>query len=258
MPDSINEENDNLCSICLAEIDASKAMTATTPCGHTLHFSCALLLANKAAKANNSFINEGTSSSSTMNHCCCPTCRSPLPELSGPARLVAPLIDSNHFQTSTIKNSHNNLFMSVVESVVVQSTSPEQWGRVPAYAVVVNQNENISMGSASGEGASRGERNNILQGVFFIRHEESGRYLSAAENSTVRSPLNLVNEHRAGEDALWKMEGGLIIHELSGLCVEIGAGDTREGIDLWLWYVDHDPWQVWIDGDESRSLESLD
>ena len=67
-----------------------------------------------------------------------------------------------------------------------------------------------------------------------------------------------MDEHRAGEDALWKMEGGLIIHELSGLCVEIGAGDTREGIDLWLWYVDHDPWQVWIDGDEFRSLASLD
>jgi len=136
--------------------------------------------------------------------------------------------------------------MSVVKSVAVQTSTPEQWGRIPAYSVVANQNEISSLGTASVEGASRDERNNILQGVFFIRHGESGRFLSAAENSTVRSPLNLVHEHRGGEDALWKMEGGLIIHEISWLCVEIGAGDIRVGIDLWLWYVDHDPWQLWL------------
>lgn len=207
MEEEIKAEHDQseeiVCAICLSAVDSTKTMTATTPCNHTIHFSCAVQLAQK----------------STLE---CPTCRRSMPDLCLP-RSVVPNLNADGVREVFLTNQYHNLTMLHYDNQLIQVRCNEStqlscsWRQIP-----------------------------WTSSTFFLQDTTTRKFLSANPSSSYQSPLRFVEETVADENSLWRLEAdGHLVNDSTQLCIEPGGGDDTVGRGLWLWSLDHDPWQLW-------------
>ena len=136
--------------------------------------------------------------------------------------------------------------------MIIQSSQPDVWSRIPTST------EDVAQGN-----------------VFLLRHEPSQKYLQACRNSECGSTVTLVGENDiGGGDVLWRIfsqhplgmrnaqtespflstgrirrffrpRGVRLVHELTGLFLEVGARNCVQGAVLRLWTVHWNSWQEW-------------
>jgi len=269
---------ETICAICLESIDSAKTMTSTTPCGHTLHFSCALLLHDTALRCRDTTTNDDDPAARGTP---CPTCRTALPELGRSLRTVMPdpeqasnetlqFWNAHHGRGITINNNHNNRQSAMV--IQCGSTKSDVWRCVPLRHLVMDDEGQPTMQEASSSSSSSGEKD-----MFFLRHEPTQKYLCPLPRSILTTeegvpvvnhggcgrPFHLVPGNLVGGEALWSFRNTnstttnsdekkkkkkqqdryYLIHAESDLCMEVSAGEKESPV--WMWNVDDDPWQAW-------------